>query len=390
MNIFKVLASGKSSFQEEQASAMMAWLLNPRMEHGLGFAFLSRFVDGVAVACPNLGSIRNKLSPRLRSGDIDEIEWACHLEYNVQTAFIDIALIIDDWVLAIENKIYAGSASDPFQLKREYEGLKALPDCKDKKVGLIFLVPISASGLYDPKIETEFSNLSVQAPDFKCMIPWQMISESPLLIPSVSEMISGILDQEGKGSIEPIPEYTRHTLKAFNQFIMSGFSGYDFQSSNTSSTMNPLTEAVYGIGKLSMLNTGYVGIKGGLSGLLQIDLAKLQTQQFQYTTVDMSMKNQWLDVATFTNIADWRVNGNLHEIQWNATLRAPLLYMICKDYGSKVFIGLRGGMYALEQMDPSAIANSQWGVRMSKASNNWIEGQVFLDILKKKDIEKYF
>ena len=148
--------------------------------------------------------------------------------------------------------------------------------------------------------------------------------------------------------------------------------------------MNPLTEAVYSITKLATLNSGYVGLKGGLSGLLQIDPAKLQTQQFQYTTVDMSLKNQWLDIATFNKLVDWRINGNPNEIQWNATLRAPILYMICKDYGAKVFIGIRGGQKALEQMDPSVIAASQWGIRMSKASSNWIDGQIFYDILSKK------
>ena len=60
MNIFKVLASGKSSFQEEQASALIAWLLNPRMEHGLGYAFLTRFVDSIAITCPALESIKQQ------------------------------------------------------------------------------------------------------------------------------------------------------------------------------------------------------------------------------------------------------------------------------------------------------------------------------------------
>ena len=48
MNIFKVLASGRKSFQEETASAILAWLMNPAMEHGLGSVLLAEFVRDLA------------------------------------------------------------------------------------------------------------------------------------------------------------------------------------------------------------------------------------------------------------------------------------------------------------------------------------------------------
>jgi hypothetical protein len=266
MNIFKVLASGKGSFQEEQASAIIAWLLNPRMEHGLGFAFLSRFVEAVAGKHTALNDISCRLSPRLRSGDPDEINWACYLEYNVESAFIDIALQIDDWVLAVENKIYPGSASDPTQLQREYDGLKIHEQCKNMRIGIIFLVPVNDNGVFDSKIDLEYANLTVNNNDFKCLITWNACSSDNLSpVPSISEIIVSILEDECKGAIEPIPEYTRHTLKAFNQFISNGFSGYDFQSETSSGGLNPLTEKRYDIKQLDSINAGSVGVKNGLS-----------------------------------------------------------------------------------------------------------------------------
>lgn len=293
MNIFKVLASGRGSFQEEQASTIIAWLLNPRMEHGLGYVFLSKLVDSILQQHAALSEISSKLSPRLRSNDTGELNWSCYLEYNVQSAFIDIVLMMDNWLLAIENKIYATSTSDG-QLQREYDGLKKHQDCKDKRIGMVFLVPADS----DPRVEKEYSGLNVKGGDFKCIITWQPVSDNTFAIPvaSISEIITSILEDESKGKIEPIPEYTRHTLKAFNQFINNNFSGYDFQPASSSGGINPLTEAIHNISKLRTLSEGYVGVKGGISGLLQMNLDKLQKHSFQYTTADMTNKGQWLTI----------------------------------------------------------------------------------------------
>ena len=142
MNLFKVLASGKKSFLEEQASAIIAWFMNPRMEHGLGFLFLSRFIKELQIRQSGLDEVSGKLFTQLRSDSDTELKWSCKLEYNVEDAFIDIALFLDDWIISIENKIYSGSASDERQLVREYEGLKRKHN--DKKFGMIFLVPYSS------------------------------------------------------------------------------------------------------------------------------------------------------------------------------------------------------------------------------------------------------
>jgi hypothetical protein len=391
MNIFKVLASGKGSFQEEQASAIIAWLLNPRMEHGLGFAFLSRFVEAVAGKHTALNDISCRLSPRLRSGDPDEINWACYLEYNVESAFIDIALQIDDWVLAVENKIYPGSASDPTQLQREYDGLKIHEQCKNMRIGIIFLVPVNDNGVFDSKIDLEYANLTVNNNDFKCLITWNACSSDNLSpVPSISEIIVSILEDECKGAIEPIPEYTRHTLKAFNQFISNGFSGYDFQSETSSGGLNPLTEKRYDIKQLDSINAGSVGVKNGLSGLLGMDMSKLITHKFQYTTADMSLKNQWLDIDTFKNIVNWRIKGLTSDIKWEARLPAEALYNICRDYGNDVYVGIRGGNKALQNMEPNEIMNSRWNISRSQGSTNWINGLVFYSILKEKGMGKIF
>lgn len=44
MNIFNVLSQGKGSINEENMSAMLAFLLSDKQTHGLGDVFLKRFL----------------------------------------------------------------------------------------------------------------------------------------------------------------------------------------------------------------------------------------------------------------------------------------------------------------------------------------------------------
>ena len=223
MNIFKVLASGKKSFQEETASAIIAWFMNPAMEHGLGYSFLSKFVDELSISCNQkiLADLTKKLTPRLRSEYETQIKLWCNLEYSVDTAFIDIVIGIDDWIFAVENKIYSQSVTKG-QLSRQYEGLKKKNH--DSKIGMIYLVPIEEeSDILDGTTEKVFEELSVKENDFKAVVTWQKNKIEN--VPSISEIISKILDDESKGIIDPVSEYTRHTLKALNSFISNNFAG---------------------------------------------------------------------------------------------------------------------------------------------------------------------
>jgi hypothetical protein len=62
---------------------------------------------------------------------------------------------------------------------------------------------------------------------------------------SVSSIIESILIDESKGMIEPISEYTRHTLKAWVSFIQNNFAGYDYERINEQSgTSHPKLKAV--------------------------------------------------------------------------------------------------------------------------------------------------
>ena len=135
MNIFKVLASSLDTFRETQVSVMLAWLLNPNMEHGLEFVFLKKVLHKIITDKKLLDELDNILRPILRSGRHKEKQnIEIDIEYDVGTSRPDIVVFINNkYVFSIENKIYSTSIeSEGNELKRQYDGLKE--KCKDFKI----------------------------------------------------------------------------------------------------------------------------------------------------------------------------------------------------------------------------------------------------------------
>ncbi len=384
MNIFKAFASAKSGFQEVYASAILAWFLNPTMEHGLGYSFLSGFIGELAHVkhIDALGVLQDKLLLKLRSEHESQLQWSSYLELNVGEAFIDVVLRIEDWIISIENKIFVHSISDADQLVKQYNGLKT--KYPEYKVGIIYLVPVEDSALLHPRVDEAFSRLSVIHPDFKAVVTWQKNNLDE--VPSVSDMIEFILREESLGNLEPIPEYTRHTLKALNMFIANHFSGYDYEKNTSRGGDNPLTEARYDIKTLGTMHEGFVGVNNGVSGLLRMEKAKLRNSKFQYTRSDMTTKRQWIGIDLFNRIIAWLLCDELPEIEWDLTLPSELLFKITKDYGAKVYIGIKGGENKLMQMSREEIRDKSWGISTNQASSNWILGDRFYQLLLAKGV----
>ena len=389
MNIFKVLASGKKTFSEELASAILAWFMNPMMEHGLGYFFLSKFVDELSKATKNnqdissgLAGLAKRLTPRLRTESENQLKLWSDLEYNVGKAFIDIVIGVDDWLLAIENKIYRQSVSTG-QLLREYTGLRKKKP--DHKIGMIYLVPIKEeSDLLDAKTEKVFQELSVRKNDFKAVVTWQKNNIGD--VPSISKIIAHILEDESKGIIDPMSEYTRHTLKALNFFISNDFAGYEYERGTPTSGINPKTEAQLSIDKLQNKTKGYVGVAGGIGGLLKMDKSKIKSHKFQYTSQDMSDKRSWMKITTFKNLIRWLLHKETRDIDWEGQYPSESLYKIAKDFRQKVFIGIQGGEKALRSMEPDVIRNKSWNISTEKATAQWIDGELFLRIIDEKAV----
>jgi hypothetical protein len=387
MNIFKVFASAKKGFQEEYASAILAWLLHPDLEHGLGFSFLSEFVAAVAVGHPPLTTIIPKLVPRLRSDGDQALVRSHHIEFFVPGAFVDVVVLLGDWVLAIENKIFPTSVQEG-QLKREYDGLRQHASLTGKHIGMLYLVPHDEGGPLHPNIEKEFTDFRVQGSDFKQLVTWQAndLQVAGQGVPSVVAMIKDLMAKEAASEVTPITEYMRHTLKALCQFIADDFSGYDFEPPDTTTGLNPRTEEQLNVTELATRTEGFVGVKSSVAGLLKMKPEKLTDHPFQYTRSDMTGRNGWLPIDLFNQLVKWQQTGTTQQIQWDFKLPFTLLSRIAKAYGERVFIGIRGGQAKLREMSPEHIAQSKWRVRSISGNAEWIRGDDFHRILVERKL----
>jgi len=393
MNIFKVLASGK--FSEEESSAMLAWLLNPYMEHGLGFAFLRKFIERVIKSNEayqkaneeHWANLDQVLQPvlRLDRQDKNKLEFRIDLEYNVGSAFIDIVLKINDFVFAIENKIRAKSANKA-QLRQQYDGLLNDEECKKAtKRFIVFLVPSSMT--HEKAVDTEFDNLTPNAGDEKIELGWEE---------DVRPIIQELLDEDQRAEGEVLTEYLRHTLKAFSSFIREGFEGYDFEKSGQTGP-NAEGEGTYAfIKKSDPATAAWIGCKYGIAGLLRTEKSVLAHRAFQYTSKGTGLNSNWMSRAVFLQLMDCIQQGNFDAIKWEdfvgdgllSTLPSETIYRIAKATATPLFIGIQGGLAALDRMGNETIRTKSWGMATKLGPHckpkQWIPKDDFIRVVEEK------
>jgi hypothetical protein len=380
MNIFKVLASGKKPMYEEQMSSILAWLLHPQMEHGLGHELLSKFIVSISGDCGKLTKTADNLRNRLRGEAVND--FGMELEENVTTAFIDILISIDDWKIAVENKIYPGSSMEN-QLNKEYSGLIA--KYENKTCLLVYLVPTDDFGELHRQVQREydsFEKTKLRSGDFFKLMTWQ---ENNAGHPSVISLLESLLRDEAAGKTEPISDYARHTIKALIMFIRGGFSGYDYERINIQNEVYPKIKANEILNKA----TGFVGIKSGITGLIGQSSDEMKNNAYQYSDSEISVRPNWVSVDDFKQIYNWKVNGVPPVIKWDRTrLNAKDLYAItsvCSPTQS-LYIGIKGGLRALENMGADTIKESAWQLSATDDPPNsqWISGEMFIKTLEAK------
>lgn len=140
-NLFHILGA---THNELRHSNMLSWLLNTNESHGIGEAFLKRFLREVA---QDDKSALSQLETEKLPFELVEIR----REWNN----IDVLIIFPEHVIAIENKIWAGETGN--QLER-YKQIINDHFSKHKK-SFVFLTPFG----HEPEIEADtYINLSYQ------------------------------------------------------------------------------------------------------------------------------------------------------------------------------------------------------------------------------------
>lgn len=410
MNIFKVLASGKKSFPEESASAVLAWLLNPQMDHGVGYEFLRKFLAGMAESLaresPASTGLRSlvdeKLGLALRASAVAPADIRIELEKDVKSvhgsAFIDLVMYIDNFCFSIENKIYPTSAQDREQLLKQYEGIKEAhsQDRSIEHTVVIFLVPRRTEE-DDLRVTAEYDGLSLtstpgpQDSDFKAMVFWQEnpAPDSPDDSVSIAGILKELLAEDQAGDIDPIPESTKHIMRSLTSFIADGFTGYKYATATKKGGENEKTKGRLTLRELkekaSSADDIYVGVSGGIPGLMKCE--DIGTRAFQWTDEDMSREKNWMPLQSFLEIGTW-VNGGVtpREFKWTVKLPAETLLKVADAFGDKVYIGIQGGIQALRNMPAQQCDSKSWVVSSEKKSSQWIPGREFAKVVRGKCI----
>ena len=121
MNIFSVLSTGKSNLHEPSMSAMLAYLLNPNQDHGLGRKVIKSFLE----LANNTGIYSNFIDDCSLKFEID-LEVAYRYENKRNDIDIQIKILDKSYNelhrIIIENKIKSGAANSD-QLSNYYQAV---------------------------------------------------------------------------------------------------------------------------------------------------------------------------------------------------------------------------------------------------------------------------
>lgn len=249
MNIFKVLSSNDGSINEPNVTSFLAYLLDPYENHGLGSRFVESFLTPIVLAN------NEQYKELIYNNRIRDLSRNSKYEVRVQaevkvisseseaakkTRDIDIVIELFDrtfsgslpkFSFCVENKINDGAIQKgDNQLFEEIIGLanyykvSSLVDVTPF-VSFIFLTHSGSQ-----KALNEFHELLLTLKVEGIGVPCYHLSwggeERDSLEVTIVDLLSRILKEEAIGKIEPIYDYTKHTIKSFISFIYSGFKSY--------------------------------------------------------------------------------------------------------------------------------------------------------------------
>jgi hypothetical protein len=399
MNIFRVLASGRQPMREEYISALLAYLLAPRMDHGLGTMLLATLLRAIGqhTNASEFTTLATKLDPRLRDnlfeGPGTEISVELELIYPVGTSYgaIDVVVRCDEWFIVIENKILGTSISKG-QVAAQYQGLRqvlATQQLAERKVLMIYLVPAlrNETGWSLAQAAVDELNFALNPGDRAALVTWQPTSEHPL---AFVELLRTILKREGRGEIAPLSSEIRHTLLALIDFALGEFRGYPYQSTGPDKPALPQRR----VQELLQANANealFVGVQYGMAGVLRRAWRKPNFASEALAVSPSPNGWQYLPLREFQALARWAMNPEgvpLHGIAWSGKpFWTAQLYLVAKAAGDTIWIGMRGGLAALHAMSAEEIRERQiWEISDQQRSSQWFPGSVFCAVLEGKGV----
>lgn len=400
MNLFRTIASGKQSFREEFVSAFLAYLLSHKMDHGLGFTFLSKLLVEIAAkqqADPlkELASqFKSRLWENIFDDNVDQV--AVELEFRYPGGFVDIVIKCGNWFIMIENKIVQASKKEN-QLIEQYKGIQEVLRSKgfteDYRILVVYLVPASQSGgewAVSPSFYNELDKVPLRKVDYKALVSWQPATVENIGNISIVSIIREIIKQESEGMIAPLSTEVRHALLSLIDFVMGEFQGFHYEKAASQKNSEP-KQKVSDVLKLS--GNYHVGIQYGRGGIVWKAWRNQDFLNAEVTlTEDENRGWQYVPLKDFIALTRWSIEPdkhNLAELQWTGTpFGTDGLYKVAKFGAPIMYIGIRGGVNALNKMDPEQIkSRTVWQLSSQKKSSDWITCEQFCAVLEDKGIQ---
>ena len=230
MNIFKILANGHGTINENNISAFLGYLLDPST-NSLGYEFLIRFLGDILEKNEKYEfkiffeqEFRDETKTKKEVVDIVIVCYQTNnsiLKKSFVKDFIQNKKSIKKIIL-IENKINSG-AKNIGQLDRQYKStidelVKIEKNIKKIDIHSIYVTPDNDG------FTKEFENFKKEVNPNAFHIIWKENSSNSIEDKkSIKEILETILLLENQAKIDPINEYTKHTLKSFIQFIETDF-----------------------------------------------------------------------------------------------------------------------------------------------------------------------
>jgi len=386
MNIFRIIASGKHGFREEFASAFLAYLLSPKMDHGLGYAFISRLLGHVAAVggIDEIQKVASRMKSSLRENVLNPVgdDTAVELEFGFGNGFVDIVIRCGDWFIMIENKIVEASRKTG-QIRAQYEGLvstlKTQEQYKGSRILVLYLVPATSYGenwTVSPSFKDELEKVHLRDGDRKALVSWQPVTGEEVPIPSIVEVIRDILRSESQGTVPPIGTEVRHTLLSLVDFTLGEFQGFYYEGA-TAKRPTGMKMKVRDVLKLLDAKL-YIGIQYGKYGTASRAWRDPSFLDYEVLATEESNHGwQYLPLKTFQILTKWCLNpeaNSLEGIEWSGPqLDNASIYRAGK-FGktSEMFVGIRGGMKALKALPPEQAKQRIFQLNSSQKSKDWI------------------
>lgn len=219
MNLFKILANGYGSVNENNVSAFFAYLADPNENHSLDNQFIQKFINSIIKDDFNVNNYEVKIYLEQSFGeegkdrvDIVILFYNSNEGENSQTqmeSFIRNERKVEK-VILIENKIKK-SAIKPNQVTNQIESAKTRLNISEEDIYSVYLTP------NDEIFKSEFKKLKHNN---LVHYFWHLENKTEI---SVTGILSEILKADVNCENDPISDYTKQTLKAFIQFVKSDF-----------------------------------------------------------------------------------------------------------------------------------------------------------------------